>query len=67
MVIKMKKKSKLDYFTIIIMIIGALNWGLIGTFNFNLVTSIFGIGIITTIIYILVGLSGLYGIYYLTK
>ena len=39
--------------------IGALNWGLIALFNINVVESIFGIGTLTRIIYILVGASGL--------
>lgn len=42
-----------------IAIIGALNWGLIGLLNVNLVEQIFGQTILTRIIYILVGLSGL--------
>ena len=41
-------------------IIGAVNWGLIGFFNFNLVESLFGIGWIARIIYAVVGLCGLY-------
>jgi hypothetical protein len=41
-------------------IIGAINWGLIGFFNFNLVESLFGIGWLARIIYAAVGLCGLY-------
>ena len=43
----------------IILIIGGLNWGLIGIFNFNLVEAIFGIypAVPTIIIYILVLIS----------
>ena len=48
---------------LILIIIGAINWGLVGIFNFNLVEAIFGgISAITRIIYILVGISGLWGI-----
>lgn len=44
-------------------IIGALNWGLIGLFNFNLVSSIFGAeSLFTTIVYCLVGLAGIINI-----
>ena len=44
-------------------IIGAINWGFIGLFNFNLVDAIFGaMSIISRIIYILVGISGLWAI-----
>jgi len=42
------------------MIVGAINWGLIGLFKFNLVEKIFGRGKITRLIYTLVGISGLY-------
>ena len=43
-----------------IAIIGAINWGLIGFFNFNLVEALFGAGGAARIIYALVGLCGLY-------
>ena len=48
-------------------IIGAINWGLIGFFNFNLVESIFGIGWIARIIYAAVGLCGLYLLTFYSK
>ena len=48
---------------LILMIVGALNWLLVGIFNFNLVTWIFGaFSVITVILYILVGLGGIWGI-----
>lgn len=48
---------------LVITIIGALNWGLIGLLDFNLVASIFGSGsIIEKIIYILVGIAGIINI-----
>ena len=40
-------------------IIGALNWGLIGAFNFNLVTALFKESMLTNVVYILVGVCGL--------
>ena len=44
-----------------IAIVGALNWGLIGLFNFNLVSFLFGsMTLLSRIIYSLVGLCGLY-------
>ena len=46
-------------------IIGGLNWGLVGAFNFNLVSLIFGdMSILSRIIYILVGLAAVALIYY---
>ena len=48
---------------LILMIVGALNWLLVGIFNFNLVSWIFGAGsVISVILYILVGLGGIWGI-----
>ncbi len=57
------KMSTLDYITWILVVIGAINWGLVGAFNYNLVDMLFGLGMITQWIYILVGLSGLYILY----
>lgn len=47
---------------LVVTIIGALNWGLIGIFDFNLVTFIFGDGIITRIVYSLVAITGIINI-----
>ena len=43
-----------------IMILGCINWFLVGVFSWNLVTWIFGIGVITRIIYAIVGLAGIW-------
>jgi len=51
-----------DTIALVLIIIGAINWGLIGLFNFNLVDAIFGsMSLISRIIYTLVGISGLWG------
>lgn len=51
----------LSYIALTIAIIGAINWGLIGLFGFNLVAFLFGdMTLLSRIVYILVGLSGLY-------
>lgn len=61
-------KNALDWIALILIIIGGLNWGLVGAADYNLVDSLFGVGsTISTIIYWLVGLSALYSIYYLFK
>ncbi len=53
----------IDKIALILIIIGAINWGLIGIFNFNLVAAIFGdMTLISRIVYGLVGISGLWGI-----
>ncbi|MBR1389893.1 MAG: DUF378 domain-containing protein [Lachnospiraceae bacterium] len=51
----------LDYTLLTLVIIGAVNWGLIGFFRFDLVSFIFGdMSWFSRIIYALVGISGLY-------
>lgn len=53
----------IDTIALVLVIIGAIVWGLIGLFNFNLVDKIFGtMSIISRIIYTLVGISGLWAI-----
>lgn len=53
----------IDKIALILIIIGAINWGLIGLFRFNLVELIFGdMTVLARIIYSLVGISGLWGI-----
>ena len=47
---------------LVITIIGAVNWGLIGLFDFNLVEALFGTGWFARIIYSLVGITGLINI-----
>ena len=51
----------LDYTALVIVIIGAMNWLLIGLFKFDLVAFIFGnLTWLSRIIYVLVGICGLY-------
>ena len=51
----------LDYTLLTIVIIGAINWGLIGFFRFDLVSFLFGdMSWLSRIIYALVGIGGLY-------
>ena len=57
------KMKIIDKIALVLIIIGAINWGLIGIFNFNLVSTLFGdMSIISRIVYILVGISGIWGI-----
>ncbi|HMS22989.1 MAG TPA: DUF378 domain-containing protein [Candidatus Levybacteria bacterium] len=45
----------------VLLIVGGLNWGLVGLFQFDLVAAIFGVGsLVSNIVYILVGLSAVY-------
>lgn len=58
----MKKMHKvLHWVAWVLVVIGALNWGLIGLFNFNLVQELFGmVPMLVAIVYILVGLGGVW-------
>jgi len=54
-----------DYIALIFVIIGAINWGLIGFFGFDLVKVIFGdMSFLTRVIYAVVGIAGLYALSY---
>ncbi len=45
----------------LLLVVGGLNWGLVGLMKLNLVTSLFGeASMLTTVVYVLVGLSALY-------
>jgi len=58
----------LDAIMLILVIIGAVNWGLIGFFQFNLVDNLFGVAsIFSRVIYALVGVAGLYSISFFAK
>ena len=53
----------IDKIALVLIIIGALNWGLIALFEFDLVAVLFGeMSVWSRIVYGLVGLSGLWGI-----
>jgi uncharacterized membrane protein YuzA (DUF378 family) len=57
----MFRLNTIDWIALILLIIGGINWGLVGAFDFNLVSAIFGdFTFLTRLIYILVGLSGIY-------
>jgi uncharacterized protein len=54
--------------TLILLIVGGLNWGLAGLFSFDLVAAIFGSGsALARLVYILVGLSALWQLVPLTR
>jgi len=54
-------RKGLDYTALTVVIIGSINWGLIGFINFNLVSYLFGASsMLSKIIYAAVGICGLY-------
>ena len=51
----------LNTLTLVLLIVGGLNWGLVGLFNFDLVATLFGeMSAVSRIVYALVGLSALW-------
>jgi uncharacterized membrane protein YuzA (DUF378 family) len=57
----MKQTSTVDLIAMILVLIGGLNWGLVGLADFDLVATLFGAGsTLSKIVYILVGLSAVY-------
>jgi hypothetical protein len=62
------KLNTVDWTALALVIIGGLNWGLVGAFDFNLVDAIFGEdSALSRIIYVLVGLSAVYLLYTASK
>lgn len=58
----------LDTIALLLIIIGAINWGLIGFFQFDLVANIFGdMSVFSRIIYSIIGIFGLYSISFFAK
>jgi uncharacterized membrane protein YuzA (DUF378 family) len=58
----------LYWICLVLIIVGALNWGLVGLFHFDLVAFIFGtMSLLSRLIYTIVGLAGLVIIYLKTK
>ncbi len=64
----MKTLNVFDWIVAALLIIGGLNWGILGLFGVNVIGAIFGeMTLLTRIIYSLVGLSAIYGIFIPTK
>jgi uncharacterized membrane protein YuzA (DUF378 family) len=64
----MGKLKIVDWIALILVIVGGLNWGLVGIFKFDLVAWIFGdMSIVARIVYILVGLAAVYTAVILTS
>ena len=62
------KMNTLDWIAMVLLIVGGLNWGLVGLFNFDLVAALFGTqSALSRVVYTLVGLSALYSIYTSSK
>ncbi|MDO8443637.1 MAG: DUF378 domain-containing protein [Candidatus Azambacteria bacterium] len=57
----MNKLNAFDWLALVLVIVGGLNWGLVGIFKFDLVATIFGdMSVLSRIVYALVGLAAVY-------
>jgi len=57
----MNKLSTLDWVALVLVVIGGLNWGLVGVMDLDLVSTVFGdMTVLSRIVYGLVGLSAIY-------
>jgi hypothetical protein len=57
----MNKLNAFDWLVLVLVIVGGLNWGLVGIFKFDLVATIFGdMSVLSRIVYALVGLAAVY-------
>jgi len=64
----MNKLCLWDWVALILVIVGALNWGLVGFFSFDLVAALFGaMSALSRIVYSLVGLAAIYLIFAAAK
>lgn len=62
------RMNAIDWVAMVLLIVGGLNWGMVGLFNVDLVASLFGTqSPLSRVVYALVGLSALYSIYTSTK
>jgi uncharacterized membrane protein YuzA (DUF378 family) len=55
----MEMLKRFEPLALILMIVGALNWGILGLTDTNVLAEIFGTGTLTDVIYVLVGVAGL--------
>lgn len=59
----------MDIFALIILIVGALNWGLVGLFQFDIIAALFGgsAAIVSRILYVVVALAGIWALTFFGK
>jgi len=60
----MLKLNKAGWIALVVLIVGGLNWGLVGFFDFNLIAVVFGeMSLLSRVIYCIVGLATVYTIF----
>jgi uncharacterized protein len=63
----MRTVKTIDFIAILLTVIAALNWGLFGVFNQNLITMIFGTAVVAKVLYIVIALAGVWSLLWLFK
>lgn len=57
----MTKLTSVDWVAIVLVVVGGLNWGLVGLFNFDLVATLLGdMSVLSRTVYVIVGLAAVY-------
>lgn len=61
----MDLKKVFNWIALVLVVVGGLNWGLVGLFQFDLVYALLGsIPLLQKIVYVLVGIAAIYMVYY---
>ena len=55
----MEMIRRLEPVALVVMVLGALNWGMVGLFDTNVISDVFGSGTLTDVVYVVVGVCGL--------
>ena len=55
----METIKRLEPIALAVMVLGALNWGMVGLFDTNVISDVFGSGTLTDVVYVIVGVCGL--------
>ena len=55
----METIKRVEPVALLVMVLGALNWGMVGLFDTNVISDVFGSGTLTDIVYVVVGACGL--------
>lgn len=55
----MEMVKRFEPVALLLMVIGALNWGMVGLFDTNVISDVFGGGTLTDVVYVVVGACGL--------
>ena len=52
--------KRIDVIAVVLILLGALNWGLVGLFRVDLVAAVFGTTLLSTVLYVMIGLAGVF-------